>query len=84
MCIQAWLLTSSSFDDAGNVRDIARFLVEELEIGDMEQSLAAMNAQLKSPEIVDDDERDIVFQACVELQKTIAAKRAAHGVGLTP
>ena len=80
----AGLLTSSSFDDAGNVRDIARFLVEELEIGDMEQSLAAMNAQLKSPEIVDDDERDIVFQACVELQKTIAAKRAAHGVGLTP
>ena len=51
----AGLLTSSSFDDAGNVRDIARFLVEELEIGDMEQSLAAMNAQLKSPEIVDDD-----------------------------
>ena len=80
----AGLLTSSSFDDADNVRDIARFLVEELEIGDMEQSLAAMNAQLKSPEIVDDDERDIVFQACVELQKTIAAKRAAHGVGLTP
>ena len=54
------------------------FLVEELEIGDMEASLLALNAQMKSDAVMPEDERNLMFQAAVELQKTIAIKRAAH------
>ncbi len=74
----AGILTSSQEDDAQNVEQKAAFLIDELEIGDMEASLASMNAQLKSGQIADELERDIIFQAAVELQKTIAARRAAH------
>ena len=56
----------------------AAFLSEALEIGDMEDALIAMNSQLKQGNISDESERSLIFQATVELQKTIAAKRAAH------
>ena len=74
----AGLLTSFEACDTDLLEDTARFLIEELELGDMEASLSAMNAQLKSDAIADEAEREIVFQAAVDLQKTIAAKRAAH------
>ena len=74
----AGLLTAFEDCDPSQLEDTARFLIEELELGDLEASLAAMNAQLKSSTPLDESERDIIFQAAVDLQKTIAAKRAAH------
>ena len=74
----AGILTSAYSTSSSNDADTIRFLLEELEIGDMESSLSAMNAQLRSNVIADETERDIVFQAAVELQKAIAAKRASH------
>ena len=74
----AGILTSGASVGEGNVAQAVAFLVEELEIGDMEDSLAEMNAQLKAPGGVDESESELMFQAVVDLQKTIAAKRAAH------
>ena len=74
----AGILTSSSNGEETDVEQRVSYLVEELEIGDMESTLAAMNAQLKSNNYEDDLERDILFQSTVELQKTIASKRARH------
>ena len=74
----AGALTSASFSD-GEDRDAAiRFLVEELEIGDMESTLSAMNEQLRSDLSMSAEEREIMFAAVVELQKSVALKRADH------
>ena len=74
----AGILTSASMAADGDVAKAADFLVEELEIGDMEQSLSEMKAQLKTSAGMDEEEASIMFQAVVDLQKAIAAKRAAH------
>ena len=71
-------LTSATLSEGEDLSNAVAFLVEELEIGDMEDSLAAMNAQLKQSDDMAPEERDIMFQAVVDLQKTLSAKRAAH------
>ena len=74
----AGTLTSAAIADGEDLSQAVAFLVEELEIGDMESSLAAMNAQMKQDAGMSAEERDIMFQAVVDLQKTLSAKRAAH------
>ncbi|MBQ9042008.1 MAG: DNA primase [Eggerthellaceae bacterium] len=71
-------LTGATLADGENLEQAISYLIEELEIGDMEASLATMNAQLKQSDSMAQDERDIMFQAVVELQKTLAFKRASH------
>ena len=74
----AGMLTSSMGQGDERVEETVRFLVEELEIGDLESSLFAMNAQLKSDPSLSEEERDLIFAAAVDLQNSIAAKRASH------
>ena len=74
----AGALTSATFDEGEDKQAAIRFLVEELEIGDMESTLAAMNDQLRSDGSMGPEEREIMFAAAVELQKSLAAKRSAH------
>lgn len=74
----AGALTSASVADGASLEDEVSFLVEELEIGDMESSLAAMKAQIDNASDMSAEERDLMFRATVDLQKTLAAKRAAH------
>ena len=74
----AGALTSAELSPGEELSQAIDFLVEELEIGDMESSLAAMNAQMKQDGGMSPEERDIMFQAVVDLQKTLSAKRAAH------
>lgn len=74
----AGALTSAELSPGEELSQAIDFLVEELEIGDMESSLAAMNAQMKQDGDMSPEERDIMFQAVVDLQKTLSAKRAAH------
>ena len=74
----AGALTSATLSADEEVSQAVAYLVEELEIGDMESSLAAMNAQMKQDGGMSPEERDIMFQAVVDLQKTLSAKRAAH------
>ena len=73
----AGILTSGNVDQA-KLESTVAFLVEELELGDMEDTLASMNAQLKTDSGLSEEERNIIFSAAVDLQKTIGAKRAAH------
>ena len=74
----AGALTSAALSPGEDLSHAVAFLVEELEIGDMESSLAAMNTQLKHSDAMSAEERDIMFQTVVDLQKTLSAKRAAH------
>ena len=74
----AGMLTSGLAHDATSVEDNVVFLVEELEIGDLESSLASLNAQLKSDSSLPEDERDLIFATAVDLQRSIAAKKAVH------
>lgn len=78
----AGALTSASFSPNENREQTVAYLVEELEIGDMEDTLSSMNAQLKSDTSMTSDDREIMFAAVVELQKTVNAKRAAHKIVL--
>jgi len=74
----AGMLTAGMMSEVPSTEEMAAFLADELAIGDMESSLASMNAQLRSGSNLSDEERDIIFAATVDLQKTIAAKRANH------
>lgn len=74
----AGALTSASFSENENPQHAISFLVEELEIGDIESTLASMNSQLKSDPSLTPEDRELIFTAMVDLQKTVNAKRAAH------
>lgn len=74
----AGALTSASFSENENREKTIAYLVEELEIGDLESTLATMNAQMKSDSTLTADDRQIMFAAAVELQNSLNAKRAAH------
>ena len=80
----AGALTSASLPGGADLAAEVGYLVEELEIGDMEESLAEMNAQLRGGGALggegelSGEEVEILFQAAADLQKTISAKRADH------
>ena len=74
----AGMLTSALARESTSVDESVAFLVEELEIGDLESSLASLNAQLRSDSTLPEDERDLIFAAAVDLQRSIAAKKANH------
>ena len=74
----AGALTSASFSENENPQHAIAFLVEELEIGDIESTLTSMNSQLKSDPTLTQEDRELIFAAVVDLQKTLNAKRAAH------
>lgn len=74
----AGALTSATVLDDRDLREEVAFLVEELEIGDLESTLVSMNAQLKGAADASDEEREIIFAAIVDLQKALNAKRASH------
>ena len=71
-------LTAASVAPGESIDQAVAFLVEELEIGDLEASLASLNSQMKQADGMSADERDIMFQTIVQLQKTLASKRALH------
>ena len=73
----AGILTSGDVDPS-KLESTVSFLTAELELGDLESTLASMNAQLKTDSGLSEEERNIIFAAAVDLQKTIGVKRAAH------
>jgi DNA primase len=74
----AGILTSANTSTGEDPAQSAAFLVEELAIGDMEESLAEMNEELRTGTNMDEDDRNLIFQAAVDLQKSIAALRNGH------
>ncbi|QKF07025.1 DNA primase [Berryella wangjianweii] len=57
---------------------LAPYLVDDLAIGDLEAAVADMRASLAGSRPVDSDEREMLFQGIVELQRSLRALRAQH------
>ena len=71
-------LTAASLYDDIEPEQLARFLADELAIRDMEDSIAAVNAQLKHPEDMAPEEYEQAYQDVVMLQRELVALRSAH------
>lgn len=71
-------LTAASVYDEADPAQLARFLAEELAIRDMEDSILAINAQLKHPDSMSDEEYAQAYEDVVMLQKELVALRSAH------
>ncbi len=74
----AGILTSSTRRDGTPPDQAAAYLVEELAIGDAEDAVAAMKAQLADPRGLAPEESEALFAALVALQKDLVARRQAH------
>ncbi len=60
-----------------DVNQMARYLCEELSLGDLEESIEIMKAQLAQGDLTA-DEKDLIFHTIVDLQKDVLARRKAH------
>ena len=74
----AGILTSSTRRGGTPPDQAAAYLVEELAIGDAEDAVAAMKAQLADPRGLAPEESEALFAALVALQKDLVARRQAH------
>ena len=70
------LTTSRSASD--DEEAMATYLVEELSIGDMEDSISQLRMTLSANDGLDAEEREILFQSIVSMQKTLTDKKRAH------
>ncbi|RDB62235.1 DNA primase [Gordonibacter sp. 28C] len=72
------VLTSGSMTGSADPGEVARFLVEELGIGDAEDAVAALRAQLSDPTLMPADEYEMLFQSVTAMQKDLTRRRLAH------
>ena len=70
------LTTSRSASD--DEETMATYLIEELSIGDMEDSISQLRMTLSANDGLDAEEREILFQSIVSMQKTLTDKKRAH------
>lgn len=70
------LTTSRSASD--DEEAMATYLIEELSIGDMEDSISQLRMTLSANDGLDAEEREILFQSIVSMQKTLTDKKRAH------
>ena len=73
----ASILTSGAATAASS-EDVARFLSEELSIGDAEDAIAELRAELSDESKRGTEEGDFLFECVAALQKELLAKRRAH------
>lgn len=73
----AGILTSSAQTSAP-AEDVARFVAEELAIGDAEDAIAGLRAQLADESKRGSEEYDFLFECVTAMQKELVAKRRAH------
>ena len=72
------LTAGGSGSDTASPEEIARFLAEELAIGDAEDAIEELRAQLADESKAGTEEYDFLFQAVTALQKELLEKRRAH------
>ena len=72
------ILTSGSMGGSAEPEPLARFLAEELAIGDAEDAVAALRAQLSDPSALPADEYEMLFQTVTAMQKDLTRRRLAH------
>lgn len=71
------LARESSFEDSEPAQ-AASYLSEELLLGDAEDVLAQMRAQLSNPRSMPADEYEMLFQSVIGMQKDLAQRRLSH------
>lgn len=72
------ILTSGAMTTTAEPEPLARFLVEELAIGDAEDAIAALRAQLSDPASLPADDYEMLFQTVTAMQKDLNLRRMAH------
>ena len=72
------LTAGGSSTETASPEDVARFLIEELAIGDAEDAIEELRAQLANESLAGTEEYDFLFQATTALQKELLEKRRAH------
>ena len=72
------LTAGGSSTETASPEEVARFLAEELAIGDAEDAIEELRCQLADESLKGTEEYDFLFQATTALQKELLEKRLAH------
>ena len=72
------LTAGGSSTETASPEEVARFLAEELAIGDAEDAIEELRCQLADESFKGTEEYDFLFQATTALQKELLEKRLAH------
>ena len=63
--------------------DLAAFLVEELSIGDTEEAISAMRAQMSAPASMPPEDYELLFETVAAMQRELTARKRAHSESAT-
>ena len=63
--------------------DLAAFLVEELSIGDTEEAISAMRAQMSAPASMPPEDYELLFETVAAMQRELTARKRAHAESAT-
>lgn len=63
--------------------DLAAFLVEELSIGDTEEAISAMRAQMSAPASMPPEDYDLLFETVAAMQRELTARKRVHAESAT-
>ncbi len=74
----AGMLTAGGASEGSDPADAAAFLAEELGIGDAEEAVAALRAQMSDPASLSPEDYEVLFESVVAMQKDISRRRLAH------
>ena len=74
----AGILTSMAADGARSPEEAAAFLAEEIALGDLEDAVAALKAQLADPSVAGTPLADELFSNVAGMQRDLARRKAAH------
>ena len=79
----AGALTSAHVEET-DAPALLSYVAEELAIGDMESSISALKSQLRNSSTMPADERELIFESIVGLQKALVSKREEHKLSNAP
>lgn len=74
----AGMLTGGTMSEGVDPAELTGFLADELGMGDAEDAIAALRAQLSDASQLDPQEYQMLFEAVAGMQKDLARRRQAH------
>ena len=79
--VRAGRLLSRGIPDAADPEQLVAFLVEELSIGDAEDAIAALRAQLANPAALGAEDYETLYETVAAMQRDITARKRNHVAG---
>ena len=76
--LAADVLTSASVGEGYSPDIVAEYLAEELSLGDVEEALEMLKAQLSDPRGIPLEEQELLFESVVGMQMDLTHRRLAH------